>query len=219
MKKTEKIVYKANTKLIKRILLGMLILFIACIFAKPVKNGVEYVYYNTWKNYDLSGYNLKFSLPRGYIEEEIDSDSSILNASAFTTDTNVKVNQEYVTQKPEVIYKGKNKLNGISLSVEYLNTEKTTRTLDEIAENYYTLIRIYYEDKYKIGEYKKEYVKVLDTDAVRVEVDMTVKENLLTFVTYLVPTDTREVTITFLGNSDEIDKNITKIEKIVSKFK
>ena len=40
MKKTEKIVYKANTKLIKRILLGMLILFIACIFAKPVKNGI-----------------------------------------------------------------------------------------------------------------------------------------------------------------------------------
>lgn len=221
MKKKKQIVtkkiYKTNTQLLRKIIIGLCILFLLVLLAIPLKNGAKYIFLNTWKNYEISKYNINFKLPRAYKELEDDTSSSEIS-SLISTNTNVKVNEEYISQKPEVVYSGGSSLNGISMMVECFSTSKTTKTLDQIADNQHVLVRIYYEDNYKVSEPTKEFLTILGTDAVSTTTELTNKKGVKTLIQYLVPMSDKEVTITFMGEKENVEKSMNEIEKIVKSF-
>lgn len=223
MKKKKQVVtkkvYKANTQVIKKILIGLVILFLLILLALPVKNGVQYIYLNSLKSYEISKYDIQFKIPRAYkaLEEKDNSSEGI--SSLISTNTNVKVNEEYVSQRPEVVYSGGNPLNGISMMVQCLSTAKTTKSLEQIADNQHVLVRIYYEDNYKISEPVKEFITILGVDAVSTTTELTNKKGTKTLIQYLVPMEDKEITITFMGSKENVSKSKNEIEKIVKSFK
>lgn len=217
---SEKKVYKVNTKALKKLFIVAGTVFIIIILLIPIKKGINILYLKSWVWHDISKYNFEVKLPRAYKDISVNnSDITGISSSAYTTDTNVKINEEYVAQAPEVVYYGGNILNGISMMIQCLTTEKTDRTLDDIADSQHILVKIYYEDDYTIGDAKKEFVTVLDTDAVRTSTDLTAEEEEKTIVNYLVPMEDKEVTITFLGKKASIEKAQEEIEKIINQMK
>lgn len=219
-KNEEKIVYKFNTKALMWFILIVISALFVVFLSIPIKNWIRVSYLKSWEWHEVPKYNIEFKLPRAFKDLELKTQSSSqLSSSIFTTDTDVKVNEEYVSQKPEVVYYGGNILNGISMMIQCLNTEKTTRSLDDIADSQHVLVTIFYEDDYNIGEATKEYVTVLSSDAIRTSTDLTNSEEVRTMINYLVPTDDKEVTITFFGRKNDIESAEKDIEKIITNLK
>ncbi len=220
MKKEVK-VYKVNKKFLKNIVIGILIILIIVIIAFPVQKLIRNIYYNSLVEYKFDKYNFSIKIPRAYkdLTGDIDDDDFGLNESAFKTDTDIKVDEKYVPQKPTVIFKAGNTLNGISIAIGVLVTEKTSLTLEEIAKNYQTTIMANYDDRYIIGNLEAEYLTILGSDAIRAKVEMYNDEESNTFLAYLAPLDDKEVTITFYGKTDKINENLNDIEKIISRIK
>lgn len=218
-KNKEKIVYKTNKKLLKRLLIGMLIIFLVMIFATPIKNGVELLYLKSWTWHEIENFDFSIKLPRAYKAFDVEDDDQGITSSIFNTEVSVEVNEEYVSKVPETVYSGGNILNGVSLMIQCLETERTTKTLDDIAESHHVLVKIYYEDEYEIGELNKEFVEVLGENSVKTIIDMKEKDATKTLITYLVPLKDKEITLMFLGNKDNISNSMNEIEKIVNKMK
>lgn len=214
-------IYKTNKKLLKKILVGVILILLICILYKPVTNWLKYSYLNTWTWHEIEKYDFSVKLPRAYKDLEApNNDKTGIISSVFKTETEIEVNEEYVSKKPEVVYNGGNILNGISLNVQVLETSKTTKTLDEIAESHHVLVSIFYEDDYTIGELKNEYLKILGTDAIKATIDISnEKVGEKTMITYLVPMEDKEITITFFGKKSVIESQKEEIEKIVGQIK
>lgn len=218
-KKETKKVYKTNKKLLKKVLVTTLIIFIIILLSFPLKYGIQMLYYNTWKTYDVSNYEFSFKIPRAFQSLQSENDAAHdLGVAGFTSEYDVKVDEKYVGKKPKVIYSGANVINGISMMVQCIATEKTTKTLDEIAEGNQLLIKIYYEEEYQVGELQKEFLNILGADAVKSIVDIQNEEETKTFVTYLVPLEDKEITITFLGDKDQILNYMSNMDEIVKNF-
>ncbi|MBQ9313606.1 MAG: hypothetical protein IJ220_01165 [Clostridia bacterium] len=218
-KKVEKRVYKTNTKLLGKMLIAIVILFFIVILAVPVKNGITYLYLNSWEWHDISNYNIKFKLPRAYKNLETTKNNNLdLSSSLISTDTSIKVNENYVSKRPEIVYSGGNTFSGVSLMIQCLATPKTTKTLEEIADSQHVLVKIYYEDDYTIDEPKKEYVSVLGTDAIRTSTNLINKDGAKTIINYLVPMDNQEVTITFMGEQKNVQNAENEIRRIIEQM-
>ena len=212
-------VYKINKSLAKKVIKGFFILFIVMILLIIGIPLAKKCYLSSWKYHKFKEYNLNIKMPRAYENLLEDKDGININTSAFISEFDVKVNENYVSKEANTIFKGINMLNGINLMIQCLNTEKTTKTLDEISEGNYLMTMIYYEDNYSIGPLNKEYVKVLNNDTVRNMVDLSNNAGNNTMVTYLIPLEEKEITITFFGKKEKISNNLKEIEKIISEIK
>lgn len=217
IKNKEKKVYKTDKNLLKKIGRGILAIFGVVLIIFGVKIFID----NSWKWHEINEYDFKIKLPKAYEEIEFvsEKDKYGIASSAFETETTIEVNEEYVSKKPKVVYNGRNVKKGVSMMVQCLKTEKTSKSLDEIAEGNYVLTTICYENNYQIGTFTKEYVKVLETDAVKTVVNISNDEGEKTIVTYLVPMNDKEITMTFMGKKSNIDKAMDEIEKIADTMK
>lgn len=217
-KTVEKRVYKANTKAIKKLLLVVIAIFIVLILVGPIKNGVTYLYLKTWEWHTTEEYGIKYKLPRAFEEVKTSVQSSLLSSAVFTTDTEVKVNEKYVSKTSDIVYSGGNRLNGILLMLQCLKTEKTNKSLDEIAEGQHILVTLNYEKNYTVGEMQKEEVEVLGIQSVRISETLTKVDEEKMIVSYLVPMDDEEVTIIFFGDKENMIKEDSEIRKIVTQM-
>lgn len=219
-KKEKKVVYKTNKKLLKRLIIGIVIIFLILVFAAPIQKGIQWLYLNSWTWHDIENYGFSLKLPRAYKDIEFEeNDEFSIDSSVFNTETSVEVNEEYISKKPEVVYNGGNILNGVGLTIQCLETERTTKTLEEIAESHHILVSIKYDDQYEIGTLEKEYVEILGSEAVKTSIDMSNDEESRTLVAYLLPLEDKEITIMFFGDKENISNSMEEIEKIVSKIK
>lgn len=218
-KKVKK-VYKANTIAIKKFLTLLLCTFLLLLIAGPIRRFFRVRYLNTWVEHDIEKYEINLKLPRAYKEVELKSSSyGNFFSSAFKTDTDVKINEEYVLQKPEVVYSGGNILNGVMMMMQCFYTEPTTRSLEDIAESQHILVNIYYENQYDIGNPTTEYATILDTDAIRTTTTLTNEEEQLLITNILVPMKDKEVTITFIGDKEKMEEAENEIQKIIQSIK
>ena len=84
VEKTEqKVVYKSNKKLIKKMLIWGLVIVLVIVFAAPVKYGITKLYYNSWKQYKVEDYNFSFKLPRAFKEQEVTVKKTSMNLSSL----------------------------------------------------------------------------------------------------------------------------------------
>ena len=218
--KKEKKIYKADKKLLKRIGLALVAFIVILLIAILLKNYGEIFYLKTWKSYNSKEFGFSYELPRAYEKiENSDEDRFGLNSSAFMSEFSVEIKEEYVAQKPTVIYNGGNILNGISLNIQCLKTPRIDESLEEIARNYYATVQMIYGDKYNVSGQKTEKVTVLGGEGIKSEILLVKGEKNKKLVTYLVPTDDIELTLTFLSDAEKIDTNMEEINKIISKIK
>ncbi len=219
VEKTEqKIVYKSNKKLIKKMLIWGLVIVLVLVFAAPVKYGITMLYYNSWKQYKVEDYNFSFKLPRAFEEQEVVKKESSMNLSSLLDESVSGELTEYL-KKPDSVYRGGNILNGVSMLIQCLKTPRTTRTLDEIADSHEILLEINYGDNYEVKEKSREQVVVLGTDSIKtVSTIVNTKESNL-YVSYLIPKEDMEITIMFYGSEKSITEASEQIEKIIASVK
>lgn len=217
--KNQEKVYKANTKAIKILGMVSLVALVLVVFAVSIRDGITYLYLQSWQWHKIEDYHFEMKLPRAYQEEATATPQALSAGSIFTTDTEVKVNEEYVSRMPKVVYMGGNVLNGVTMKVQCLKTNKTTRTLDDLADSMHVLVRVYYEDEYEIGAPTKEYVTILGYDAVGTTTTLVKEEQNYWMTNYLVPTDEEEITITFFGKEENRRKAQEEIQKIVAQMR
>ena len=216
----EKKVYKANKKALFGILLIAFIVFFCGFLIKPIMNSIKNWYLSMWIWHDIPSYSFKVKLPRAYKDAQLkEDDGTGIAYSAFLTDTNITMNEEYVAKSPERVYYGANSLNGIHMMIQCLSTPKTDRSLEDIADSQHVLIRIFYEDDFEISSTQKEFVDVMGTSGVRTVTDLTNDDGTITIINYLIPMEDKEVTISFYGLKDNINKAEEEIERIISEMK
>ena len=219
VEKTEqKVVYKSNKKMIKKMLIWGLIIIIVFALAAPVKYEIKKLYYNSWKQYKVEDYDFSFKLPRAFKEQEVVKKESSMNLSSLL-DENVSGELTEYLKKPDSVYRGGNILNGVSMLIQCLKTSRTTRTLDEIADSHEILLEINYGDNYEVKEKSREQVVVLGTDSMKtVSTIVNTKESNL-YVSYLIPKEDMEITIMFYGSEKSITEASEQIEKIIASVK
>ena len=219
VEKTEqKVVYKSNKKMIKKMLIWGLIIIIVFALAAPVKYEIKKLYYNSWKQYKVEDYDFSFKLPRAFNEQEVVKKESSMNLSSLL-DENVSGELTEYLKKPDSVYRGGNILNGVSMLIQCLKTSRTTRTLDEIADSHEILLEINYGDNYEVKEKSREQVVVLGTDSMKtVSTIVNTKESNL-YVSYLIPKEDMEITIMFYGSEKSITEASEQIEKIIASVK
>lgn len=214
MKKEEK-VYKTNTKIIKKLLILMAIVLVVTILYEPAKYLIIRATLSIYEGHEFANSNITMKLPKAYKEVIEEDEDYQINVSGVEGEADVKVNQEYLNTLPQKLYKGVNVLNGISMVVtEKEVPKKTMLTPEELADRYYVLVQIYFEDA-QIGEPIWEAVNILGTEGAKVFVDIDDK----TRVGYLIPLDNSELTIEFSGTKENVEKYKNEIEKIVENIK
>ena len=226
MKKNKKIkpninrVYRANKKAIIKLILGSLLVFILFVLSGPIINWTKYQYLNTWTSIKFKEYGIELKLPRAYDEQKtIDNNVSSIASSFIKTESNVDINEEYKVSRPDVIYNGGNKLNGVSIMVQAYKTSKTTKTLDEIAEGQNILVEIIYGNDYKMREVNKEYLNLMGVDSVKTTVELKNSSGVKTMINYMIPMDDEEITVTFLGTDVNMSKSIEQIDNIMKRIR
>ena len=217
-KNKQKVVYKSNKKLIKKMLIWALIIAVVVILAAPVKYGVTMLYYNSWKQYKIADYNFRFKLPRAFKEQETTTKQSTIDLSSLLSES-ASGDLTELLKKPESVYRGGNVVNGVSMLIQCLKTSKTTRTLDEIADSHEILLEINYGDNYTVNEQSREQVVILDTDAIKTVSKIVNDRESNLFVTYLIPKDDMEITIMFYGPEESMNEASEQIEKIIASVK
>lgn len=217
--KNEKIVYKTNKKMLKRLIISILIILLVIILTPFAINGTRNLYLNSWTWHKIEEYNFSIKLPRAYKNIEVENKSYGIDSSILNAEVSIEENEEYIQKAPEVVYNAGNILNGVGLTIQCLKTAKTSKTLDEIADSHHVLVSINYDDQYEIGDLQKEYVKILENDAVMTSIDMKKGKTTKTLIAYLVPLKDKEITIMFFGNKENISKSMDEIKEIVSKIK
>ena len=217
-KNKQKVVYKSNKKLIKKMLIYGLVIFLVLILAPIVKYGITMLYYNSWKQYKIEDYNFSFKLPRAFEEQEVVTKESNVNLSSLLSES---VSGELLEnlKKPESVYRGGNILNGIGMLIQCLKTSKTTKTLDEIADSHEILLEINYGDNYAVNEQSREQIVILDTDAIKTVSTIVNDEEKNLFVSYLIPKEDMEITIMFYGSEESMNEASEQIEKIIASMK
>lgn len=214
MKKEEK-VYKTNTKIIKKLLILMAIVLVVTILYEPAKYLIIRATLSIYEGHEFANSNITMKLPKAYKEVIEEDEDYQINVSGVEGEADVKVNQEYLNTLPQKLYKGVNVLNGISMvATEKEVPKKTMLTPEELADRYYVLVQIYFEDA-QIGEPIWETVNILGTEGAKVFVDIDDK----TRVGYLIPLDNSELTIEFSGTKENVEKYKNEIEKIVENIK
>lgn len=214
MKKEEK-VYKTNTKIIKKLLILMAIVLVVTILYEPAKYLIIRATLSIYEGHEFANSNITMKLPKAYKEVIEEDEDYQINVSGVEGEADVKVNQEYLNTLPQKLYKGVNVLNGISMvATEKEVPKKTMLTPEELADRYYVLVQIYFEDA-QIGEPIWEAVNILGTEGAKVFVDIDDK----TRVGYLIPLDNSELTIEFSGTKENVEKYKNEIEKIVENIK
>ena len=219
IEKTEKkVVYKANKKLVKKMIIWGGLIIAVIVLADPVKSGVTMLYYNSWKQHKIEDYNFSFKLPRAFKEQEVTVKKSNINLSSLIEE-NISGDVSELLRKPESVYRGGNILNGVSMLIQCFKTSRTTRTLDEIADSHEILLEINYGDNYEVKEKSREQVVILDTDSMKtVSTIENAKESNL-FVSYLIPKEDMEITIMFYGSEKNITEASEQIEEIIASVK
>lgn len=213
--------YKMNLKLFVIVLLVSVFIALILLNWQHINYGFQYIYLNTWQDYNFKEYDLKFSLPKAYktVEKSTEDSTLQIGSSLISTKVDISGDNSSMLSKPQRVFSGGNVLNGISIAVNCLKTSKTTKTIEEIAESYCLLIPYFYEDDYEVSECVTENLSKDNVDIMQISCDMSNDEENKTVIMYLMSFDDKEVTITFLGDTTKISSEIENLKKIVSRVK
>lgn len=205
----------------------ILLLFWSIVLILAVATGAILIKYQsrTWsKKVTFKDYGLELNIPRAYVEiEKEDTDIKVDELSSKITATI----PDLTPDEDDVLFtfvkelmNAKSNLSGISILIEGLKTEKTTKSIEEICNNYITMFKVFNESQ-TIVETKIDEVLIDGNPAGKTEIYVQgSKEDVYPgMISYLISLDDREITIAFTGTKRLFEKNKKEIESIVNSIK
>lgn len=172
------------------------------------------------KKHFIEEYNFEISYPDAYVDISKSGDDESTVLSNLTTKESGEQISEYMQKLNfvETVRDLKNELNGIKMSVEAIKIEKTELSLEEICNRYVVMFQVYNEDVV-LNEIKKEIITLdgKETGKVTIKVDGKVEDSVV--IAYLISTQDREITVTFIAPETTVQRFEDEINKIINSLK
>ncbi len=169
----------------------------------------------------IDEYGMSISYPMAYepIIEEVTNKEQISQTITTSLVEETKNEDLSLTLVEKVIH-AKSSDSGLTLLVEAIKKEKTTKTLEEISKNYITMFRVFNENL-EILESNIEEVEVDGIPAAKVTIHAVANDitKMPGMVSYLIPMEDREITIAFAGTRELLRNNEKEINKIIKSVK
>ncbi len=165
------------------------------------------------------GFSISYPLSYETIEEEVTTTEKI-SQTITSSLTETSKNENLALKLVEQVIHAKSSDSGLTLLIEAIKKEKTTKSLEEISKNYITMFRIFNENL-EILESNIEEVEVGGVPAAKVYIYAVTTDITKTaaMTAFLIPMDDREITIAFSGTKNLIANSEKEIEKIIKSVK
>lgn len=171
-----------------------------------------------FKEVEISEYGLTISYPNSYkdLPKEDDNVKEITDkVTSILTKQDIDNPNVSVDMVEKVIH-AKSDLTGMTIMVEAIKKEKTTKTIEDICKDYIVMFQVFNEYEEVIHQNYKETI-VDGNPAGRTEIYVTGKTDDVFpgMVSYLIPLEDREITIVFSGTREMLEYFEKDIQKII----
>lgn len=199
------------------ILIGVIILG---VLLGILQIGIEYYKENKLEKHVIEKYGFEIAYSKKYKDVSKSGDNTSELLSNITTEVSGEQISEYMENLnfTEVVKDLKNEKDKIRFSVEALNTEKTSLSLEEICNRYIVMFRIYNEER-NIIEKNTEIITIDGKEAGKVTIKIKGENENTILRTYLFSLEDKEITVTFITPESTFIKNEKQINKIINSLK
>ena len=203
----------------------LLLLFWFMVLAGAVATGLVYLKQCSkywYKTVEISEYGFEISYPNSYIDipkEKENIEEIAGNVASIILKEDVNTPGVKVDLVEEIIH-AKSDLTKLTLYVEAIKKEKTTKTIEEICKDYLVMFKIYNEYEEVLLE-EHEEITIDGVKAGKVAIFVRGKTDGVYpgMIAYLIPLEDREITVVFMGTQELFDFFEKEINKIVKSIK
>lgn len=176
----------------------------------------------TYKTVKINDYGLQLKYPRAYedVVKNTKTDVEQISNQIEVIVEEYEKSGDGLLEFTEELINTKSKVSNITLLIEGIKKEKSTKTLEQICKDYIVMFKVFNSNP-TIKSSKYEEVVVNGKNAGRVEIYIEGKDGKSCpgIISYLFPLNDREITITFMGTEKLFANNKNEINKIVDSIK
>lgn len=176
----------------------------------------------TYKTVKVNDYGLQLKYPRAYedVVKNTKTDVEQISNQIEVIVEEYEKSGDGLLEFTEELINTKSKVSNITLLIEGIKKEKSTKTLEQICKDYIVMFKVFNSNP-TIKSSKYEEVVVNGKNAGRVEIYIEGKDGKSCpgIISYLFPLNDREITITFMGTEKLFANNKNEINKIVDSIK
>lgn len=197
------------------------------VFILMLAMGAGVIYVNemlkyTYKTVKVKDYGLQLKYPRAYedVVKNTKTDVEQISNQIEVVVEEYEKSGDVLLEFTEELINTKSKVSNITLLIEGIKKEKSTKTLEQICKDYIVMFKVFNSNP-TIKSSKYEEVVVDGKNAGRVEIYVEGKDGKSCpgIISYLFPLNDREITITFMGTEKLFANNKNEINKIVDSIK
>lgn len=197
------------------------------VFILMLAMGAGVIYVNemlkyTYKTVKINDYGLQLKYPRAYedVVKNTKTDVEQISNQIEVIVEEYEKSGDGLLEFTEELINTKSKVSNITLLIEGIKKEKSTKTLEQICKDYIVMFKVFNSNP-TIKSSKYEEVVVNGKNAGRVEIYIEGKDGKSCpgIISYLFPLNDREITITFMGTEKLFANNKNEINKIVDSIK
>lgn len=197
------------------------------VFILMLAMGAGVIYVNemlkyTYKTVKVKDYGLQLKYPRAYedVVKNTKTDVEQISNQIEVVVEEYEKSGDGLLEFTEELINTKSKVSNITLLIEGIKKEKSTKTLEQICKDYIVMFKVFNSNP-TIKSSKYEEVVVDGKNAGRVEIYIEGKDGKSCpgIISYLFPLNDREITITFMGTEKLFANNKNEINKIVDSIK
>lgn len=176
----------------------------------------------TYKTVKINDYGLQLKYPRAYedVVKNTKTDVEQISNQIEVIVEEYEKSGDGLLEFTEELINTKSKVSNITLLIEGIKKEKSTKTLEQICKDYIVMFKVFNSNP-TIKSSKYEEVVVNGKNAGRVEIYIEGKDGKSCpgIISYLFPLNDREITINFMGTEKLFANNKNEINKIVDSIK
>ncbi len=204
----------------KKILLLLLFVILASAIALGMIlfDGIEYKIY---KRHTFDEYAFSISYPQIYspISQTITNNDVISNNISSILVENENPEATAITFVEEIV-KVKSADSGITLLIEGIKKDKTSKSIEEICKDYITMFKVYNSNEVVLeSDFEEVEIGGVKAGKTTIYINGKTEDVFPGMISYLVPLEDREITIVFVGTKTLITKADKEINKIINSVK